>query len=150
LAYTWSHAIDDNLGAAGNNLFLGNNAPTSLFNGDYNNNRGDSSQDQRQRLVINWIWSPIFTHNTGLISGLLINNWQLANITTIGTGQPLTESLNVGTQLTTAQATALGLPSNLSFGGTVNGFGGSGQVPFLGVNSLRLPNSYRTDARLSK
>jgi hypothetical protein len=32
----------------------------------------------------------------------------------------------------------------------VNGFGGSTQVPFLGVNTLRLPNTYRVDARISK
>jgi hypothetical protein len=34
LAYTWSHAIDDNMGNAGGNLFLGNNPPSSLFNGN--------------------------------------------------------------------------------------------------------------------
>jgi hypothetical protein len=32
----------------------------------------------------------------------------------------------------------------------LNGFGGSTQVPFLGVNTLRLPHTYRVDARLSK
>jgi hypothetical protein len=32
----------------------------------------------------------------------------------------------------------------------VNGFGGSNQVPFLGVNTLRLPNTCRVDARISK
>jgi len=150
LAYTWSHAIDDNMGTAGSNLFLGNNAPTTLFNGDYNDNRGDSSLDQRQRLVINWIYSPVFTHRTDTVSRLLVNNWQLANITTIGTGQPLTESISVTNTLTAAQITALGLPSNLAFTNTLNGFGGSSQVPFLGINTLRLPNSYKTDVRLSK
>ncbi len=52
--------------------------------------------------------------------------------------------------LTAAQVTSLGLPSNLAFTSTLNGFGGSSQVPFLGVNTLRLPNTYRADARLSK
>ena len=150
LAYTWSHAIDDNLGNAGSNLFLGNNAPTSLFNGDYNNNRGDSSLDQRQRLVLNWMWSPTFTTRKDLASRLLINNWQLSTITTIATGQPVTESLSVGNTLTASQIATLGLPSNLAFTGTVNGFGGSNQVPFLGINTLRLPNTYRVDARISK
>lgn len=150
LAYTWSHAIDDNMGNAGSNLFLGNNPPSTLFNGNYNGNRGDSSLDQRQRLVINWIWSPILTHRTDAVSRLLINDWQLSNITTIGTGQPLTESINVSSTLTAAQVAALGLPTNLASTGTPNGFGGSNQVPFLGVNTLRLPNTYRTDARISK
>jgi outer membrane receptor protein involved in Fe transport len=150
LAYTWSHAIDDNMGSAGSNLFLGNNPPSSLFNGDYKNNRGDSSLDLRQRLVLNWILSPTFTSRTDLASRLLVNNWQLATITTIATGQPLTESLSVASPLTAAQVTSLGLPSNLAFTSTLNGFGGSSQVPFLGVNTLRLPNTYRVDARLSK
>jgi outer membrane receptor protein involved in Fe transport len=150
LAYTWGHAIDDNMGNAGSNLFLGNNPPTTLFNGDYHGNHGDSGLDQRQRLVINWIYSPTFTHHTDAVSRLLINNWQLANITTIGTGLPLTESLSISNTLTAAQIASLGLPSNLAFTNTLNGFGGSGQVPFLGINTLRLPNSYKTDARLSK
>ncbi len=151
LAYTWSHAIDDNLGNAGSNLFLGNNAPTSLFNGDYQGNKGDSSLDQRQRLVVDWIYSPTFTHRTDLVSRLLVNNWQLSTITTIATGQPLTETLNVANGLSNAQIAALGLSSNLAFtGSTLNGFGGSNQVPFLGINTLRLPNTYRLDARLAK
>jgi hypothetical protein len=150
LAYTWAHAIDDNMGSAGSNLFLGNNAPTTLFNGDYHGNHGDSSLDVRQRLVMNWIWSPVITHSTSLVARLLINNWQLADITTISTGQPVNETLGVGSTLTAAQISSLGLPSNLAFTGTINGFGGSSQVPWLGINTLRLSNIYRTDARLSK
>jgi hypothetical protein len=152
LAYTWSHAIDDNMQNAGSNLFLGNNAPTSLFNGDYKNNRGDSALDVRQRLVINWIWSPTLTSRTDLLSRMLINNWQLATITTISTGQPVTETLSVTGNLTAAQLASAGLPagSSLAFNGTLNGFGGSNQVPFFGINTLRLPNTYRADARISK
>lgn len=150
LAYTWSHAIDDNMGSAGGNLFLGNNPPSTLFNGDYHGNHGDSTLDLRQRLVINWIWSPTITHGTSAVSRLLMNNWQLADITTISTGLPVTEMLGIGSTLRAAQISALGLPSNLAFTNTINGFGGSSQVPWLGINTLRLPNVYRTDARLSK
>jgi hypothetical protein len=138
------------MGSAGSNLFLGNNPPSTLFNGDYHGNHGDSSLDLRQRLVINWIWSPVITHGTSLVSRLLINNWQLADITTISNGQPVTETLGVGNTLTAAQISSLGLPSNLAFTNTINGFGGSSQVPWLGINTLRLSNIYRTDARLSK
>lgn len=153
LSYTWSHAIDTNMGAAGSNLFLGNNAPTTLFNGDYKGDKGDGSLDQRQRLVINWIYSPIFTRKTDWLSRFLVNNWQLATITTIATGQPVTETLAVSTALTTAQLTALGLPSGLAYtgsSGSLNGFGGSNRVPWLAPNTLRLPDSYRVDARLTK
>ena len=98
----------------------------------------------------NWIYSPVLTRKTDLVSRLLINNWQLATITTISTGPPLTESLSVTSNLTAAQIASLGLPSPLAFTGTLNGFGGSSQVPFFGINTLRLPNTYRADARISK
>lgn len=151
LAYTWSHAIDDNLGTAGSNLYFGSGSPTTLFNGDYQGVKGDSSLDQRQRLTINWVYSPTFTHSTSLFARMLVNNWQLSTITTIATGQPLTETLSVTNGLSAAQVKALGLPSNLAYtNSTLNGFGGSTQVPFLGVNTLRLPNTYRVDARLTK
>ena len=152
LAYTWSHAIDDNMGSAGSNLFLGNNAPGTLFNGDYKGNHGDSSLDVRQRLVLNWVWAPVFTSKSDPLSRFWINGWQFATITTISTGQPVTESLNVSGTLTAAQLASQGLPagSSLAFNGTLNGFGGSGQVPFLGINTLRMPNIYRADARISK
>jgi hypothetical protein len=150
LSYTWSHAIDNNMGGAGSNLFLGNNAPTTLFNGDYRADNGNASSDQRHRLVINWIYSPVFTKRSDLLSRMLANIWQLASLTTIATGLPLTESLNVTGNLTAAQISQLGLPSGLAYTGTLNGFGGAGRVPFLGVNTLRLPNSYRTDVRLTK
>ena len=64
----------------------------------------------------------------------------------------MTESLNVSSTLTAAQLASQGLPagSSLAFNGTLNGFGGSGQVPYLGTNTLRMPNIYRADARISK
>jgi hypothetical protein len=104
-------------------------------------------------LTINWIYSPVFTTKTDLISRFLINNWQLSTITTIATGQPTTETLAVSSALTTAQLAQLGLPSALAYtgsSGSLNGFGGSGRVLWLGPNTLRLPNSYRVDARLTK
>ncbi len=148
LAYTWSHAIDNNEGSGG---FSGNNPPTTLFNGNYQTEKGPSSLDIRQRLVINWIYFPVFSSSTSLLARLLINNWQLADITTISTGAPVTETIGVTAGLTASQVAKAGLPANFAFtGSTINGFGGSNRVPFLGLGALRLPNTYRTDARLSK
>ncbi|MDQ6705771.1 MAG: hypothetical protein M3Z85_07385, partial [Acidobacteriota bacterium] len=148
LAYTWSHAIDNNQGSGG---FSGNNAPGTLFNGNYQAEKGPASLDIRQRLVINWIYSPVFSTRTDLFSRFLINNWQLADITTISTGPPVTETLGITAGLNAAQLSAAGLPANFAFtGGTINGFGGSNRVPFLGLGTLRLPNTYRTDVRLTK
>ena len=153
LSYTWSHAIDTNLGNAGSNLFFGSNDPSTLFNGDYNADRGNGSLDQRHRLVINWIYSPRFTSRTDWVSRFLINNWQLSDITTIATGPPTTASVGVTNSLTAAQLRQAGLPSSLAYtggSGSPNGFGGSSRVPFLAPNTVRLPNSYRTDVRLTK
>ena len=148
LAYTWSHAIDNNQGSGG---FSGNNAPGTLFNGNYQADKGPSSLDVRQRLVINWVYAPMFTKSTSLFSRFLLNNWQLADIATISTGTPVTESLGVTSGLTAAQISAAGLPANFAFtGATLNGFGGSNRVPFLGLGTMRLPNIYRTDIRLTK
>ena len=146
-SYTWSHAIDNAQGSGG---FSGNNAPGSLFNGNYQADRGPSSLDVRQRLVINWIYSPTFTTSTGFFARYLINGWQLSDLTTIQTGTPVTESLGVTSGLTAAQLTTVGVNGAFAFTGSLNGSGGSGRVPFLGLGTLRLPNTYRTDARLSK
>ncbi len=153
LAYTWSHAIDYNLGAAGNNLFFGNNAPSNLYNGNYRADRGDSALDQRQRLVINWIYSPTFMKSSSVLARFLVNNWQLADITTIATGQPVTSSVSVTSALTTAQLASAGLGAGQQLAypsSTPSGFGGSNRVPFLAPSNLRLPDSYRTDVRLTK
>lgn len=148
LAYTWSHAIDNGQGSGG---FAGNNSPGTLYNGNYAADRGPAGLDIRQRLVVNWVWSPVFTKQNNLFARFLINNWQLADITTISTGAPVTESLGITSGLTLAQLASVGINSNLAFtGGTLNGFGGSGRVPFIGIGALRLPNTYRTDARISK
>jgi outer membrane receptor protein involved in Fe transport len=148
LSYTWSHAIDNSQGSGG---FSGNNAPSTLFNGDYSAERGPAGLDMRQRLVINWVYAPVFSKRTDLFTRFIINNWQLSDITTISTGVPVTESLGVTAGLNAAQLAQAGLPANFAFtGGTLNGFGGSSRVPFLGIGTLRLPNTYRTDVRLSK
>jgi len=85
----------------GSGGFSGNNAPGTLFDGNYSANRGPASFDVRERLVINWLYSPVFTSSTGAFAKSVVNNWQLANITTIQTGTPVTESLAVRTPLLT-------------------------------------------------
>ncbi len=143
LAYTWSHALDDGTGNIGANEFY--SQPTgTLYNGAYKQQKGDSNLDQRQRLVINWVWSPIFTHSSSAWAKYLVNGWQLSTITTIASGLPQTETVNV-------QSNYPGLANNNFLTG-FNGssFNGNGQVPFLGQNTLRTDNETRADARLSK
>ena len=59
LAYTWSHAIDENLGNAGSNLFF-SGGPSTLYNGNYRLEKGSSALDQRHRLTFGqgFQWRP--------------------------------------------------------------------------------------------
>lgn len=111
-----------------------------ILNGNYQGVRGSSSLDQRQPLVVNWVWNPTFSHSPRAWARYGVNGWQLAAITTIATPLPYSETVNVTSNYP-------GLESN----GYLTGFGGTSLVPFLGVNTLRLPNdTTRVDARLSK
>jgi hypothetical protein len=139
LAYSWSHAIDDNIGGISSNEFFSSPAST-LYNGNYKGVKGDSALDQRQRLVINWVWNPTFSHSSSAWAKYGVNGWQLAAITTITTPFAQSETLQVLSNYPGLETT-----------GYLTGFNGSTQVPFLGSNTLRLPNdTTRVDARLSK
>lgn len=138
VAYTWSHAIDDNLGGSGNYTYL-SGVSSTLFNGDYKGVHGDSSLDQRQRLSISWVWAPTFSHSDSAWARLGVNGWRLTSATTIATGLPYSQTLsNIGAY-----------PGLLS-SSTLNGFGGANVVPWVGINTQRLNDIYRVDARLSK
>lgn len=139
LAYTWSHDIDTNLGGVSNNEFFSSPSAT-IFNGNHNGVKSTSSLDQRQRLVINWVWAPVLSHGNSLWDRLALNGWSLSTITTIAIPLPYTETINV-----------LSNPSGIANTGYLSGFNGTSVVPWLGINTGRLPNdTTRLDARLSK
>ena len=138
LAYTWSHAIDYNQGGGGNTLF-GSSFATSVFNGDYKGDKGSSSIDQRQRLTINAIYAPTFTHSTSAAARYLVNGWQLSGVTVAATPQSLPPTIRV-------QNGATGTISTSS----LNGLGGANRVPFASTAALQISKLYRTDARLAK
>jgi outer membrane receptor protein involved in Fe transport len=142
LAYTWSHEIDDgqSYSESTNNLFL-SNPYYWLNNGDYKADKGTGTEDQRQRFVLSWVWSPKFTHSASAVARYLINGWQLSSITSIATGHPY------GSETITTSGTAV---SGMFSAYSLNGIDFSTRVPWLPVNSYMYPSMYRQDARLSK
>jgi hypothetical protein len=126
LAYTWSHAIDQNQGSAASNLFF-SGGPGAVFNGDYSGEKGSSVLDQRHRLAISLVAQPV-------------HNWQLSVLTTLASTHPATATILVA-----------GTPfPGAAFNTSLNGLGGSNRVPFYPLNSLDIDRIYITDARISK
>jgi outer membrane receptor protein involved in Fe transport len=140
-SYTWSHEIDDGQGAATNAIFFSSAAPFT-YNGNYAFDKGSGILDQRHRFVYSFVWTPTFTRSNSVFARYFVNNWALAAITTLASGRP--------TGSPTIRVTDKGPVSNILSTSSINGFGGNFRVPFLPVDSIYTPASYRTDLRLSK
>jgi len=135
-SYTWAHQIDDGQGAGSNAIFF--NSTGSVYNGNNSFERGSGSLDQRHKLVHSFVWAPA-NHSTNPMVKYLLANWQLSGITTIASGRPAGSP--------TVRIVSAG-PSGLLTNNLV-GFSGS-RVPFLPINSIYTPTSYRADIRLTK
>ncbi len=142
VSYTWAHEIDDgqSYGESTDNLFQNGNSYWT-YNGNFKADKGSGTEDQRNRAVISWVWSPVVTHRTGSFFKYVVNNWQLSSITSMASGQPYGNE--------TIQIT--GTPvSGMFKNSTINGSGLSTRVPFLPYNYYYLPPRYNSDARISK
>jgi Carboxypeptidase regulatory-like domain/TonB dependent receptor/TonB-dependent Receptor Plug Domain len=142
LAYTWSHEYDDGQGYGQDspNIFM-SNANQWLYNGNYKADKGDGLEDQPNRFVFSWVWTPTFTHRTGAFYKYVVNNWQLSSITTVNGKRPY------GSPTVKVNDTPVtGMFSNFNLDGT----GLSSRVPFWGVDSIWQPAMIRDDARISK
>jgi hypothetical protein len=139
VAYTWSHARDLNQGGASNNVFFTDGPPT-LNNGDYAAEKGTSVLDQRHRIVLTGIMTPPRKNFSNPVANQILNGWQLALIHTSASPQYTTPTVLVsGAQF-----------PNMAFNNTLNGFGGSSQVPFLSRQSIPIDEIHRMDSRLTK
>jgi outer membrane receptor protein involved in Fe transport len=146
VAYTWSHAIDEGQGGAGTPNIFASGGPQTYVPGDYRGEKGTSSLDIRQRLVVSAVYSPVFTHNTGAAAKYLVNGWQLSVLGTYSTPPPATPTVTVSALPVPAPFTAANT-------GTLNGYtsgGLGGRVPFLPINSLPVDDVQKIDARISK
>ncbi len=135
LSYTWSHALDQNLGVTGDNLFFGS-TPRSVYNGDFANEKGTSEIDQRHRLVVNFVSDLSF----GLKNRFLrfaIDNWQLSGIYNYASGPYNTPTIFVS-----------GTPfPGAAFNTSLNGLGGSTASRFcLAPQSQSIRSTGRTSA----
>jgi hypothetical protein len=139
LSYTWSHARDLSQGAGNNNVFF-TDGPATIFNGDYNAEKGTSVLDQRHRAVFTALIAPPRWKFSSKFADYALNGWQLSLLGTFASAQYVTPTV----QLVGAQYP--GQP----FNNTLNGFGGSTQVPFLSRQSIPVDSVQRIDSRLSK
>ena len=139
-SYTWSHEIDDGQGGGSSALFY--NSFNSVNNGDYSAEKGSGTLDQRHRFVYSFSWMPTISKGNGVLSKYVLNHWQLAAITTMAAGRPAGSPT-----IRMTDAPVAGMISS----SVLNGFaGGSTRVPFLPVNMIYTPASYRADVRLTK
>jgi len=138
-AYTWSHSIDLSQGGHGSNLFP-TDTPSTVANGDYSAERGNSALDLRHRFVGSAIATPPNCEYGSRFVDLLLNGWQLSVITTAASAEYTTPTVLVsGSQFT-----------GMAFTNTLNGFGGGTRVPFLPRASIPIDSTFLTDARISK
>lgn len=138
-AYTWSHARDLSQGGAGSNVFF-SDGPGTLSNGNYAAEKGTSVLDQRHRLVLTGIITPPQRKFSSSAASFLLNGWQLSLIQTSASAQYVTASMLVSGLQYPGQA----------FTNTLNGFGGSNQVPFLSRQGIPLDDTQRLDSRITK
>jgi hypothetical protein len=138
-SYTWAHSFDENLGGAGSNLFF-SGGPTSYFNGNYRNEKGSSSLDQRHRFVLAQTIGYRPLRRGGAMVQHVVNGWSLSLLGTFASA--------FGTSPTVSVSGA-GF-AGAAFTASLNGLGGDSRVPFLPRNGLDIDQFRRLDARLSK
>jgi hypothetical protein len=144
LAYTWSHEIDEGQGGGSSAIFF--SSPSSyVYDGNYTYEKGSGLLDQRHRLVYSFVWSPTVNYGSNGFLKYFADGWQLSGIVTLASGRPTGSP-------TIRIVSAPTLPSGKFLStSTIDGFsGGNTRVPFLPVDNIYTPASYRADLRLAK
>lgn len=142
ISYNYAHTIDNGLGAGADNIYY-TDPPVTVLNGKQSFEKGNSPLDQRHRLVA----SGLFTIPSHSYSSFLVrqaaNGWQGSVIETFATAQGVDP-----------QNVVIGQPfggySSATLSGIGIGFAATQRVPFLPRASLKLGDTVRTDARLTK
>jgi hypothetical protein len=143
LAYTWSHSIDLNQGAAADNIYF-TDPPNTVYNGNYQAEKGSSVLDQRHRLVVSGIIVPPVKDFGSKAMNTALNGWQLSLIETAATPQHVDPILLVSTPI------APDLASSTTINGMVTPFGAPARAPFLPRSSVTVDSINRLDGRITK
>src|SRR5208282_5879562 len=103
-----------------------------LDNGYFKADYGNGEEDQPQRFVLSWAWVLPMTHRSGSFYTYVVNNWQLASITTIDGARPY-GSADVNLEDTPVSPTN-GYPGTMFSNFSLNGTGLGERVPFWPIN----------------
>jgi hypothetical protein len=143
LGYTWSHALDLGQGGASSNIYF-TDPPSTVFNGDYQAEKGSSAIDQRHRLVVSAIVSPPKMDLSSRFLNGAANGWQLSLIETAASSQAVDSILLVSSSLNPAFA------SSTTINGMVTPFGAAIRAPFVPRSNIPIDTTNRLDACLTK
>ncbi len=144
LAYTWSHALDLNQGAAADNIYF-TDPPDTVYNGNYQAEKGSSWLDQRQRLVVSAILNTPKMDFGNKFANIGLNGWQLSMIETAASPQATDPILIVASGIPNS-----GFASGTTINGMVTPFGAPARVPWLPRSSVPIDTIDHMDARLTR
>jgi hypothetical protein len=156
--YTWSHAIDDNIGGAAgaggsSGVLFAQSYPTSFYNDNFAAEKGSAATDQRNKLILSAVLNPKFAKGTSWVDRQIVNGWQLSFISSFASSFPINSTIGGVSSSTLPTPTG----GTTLFGtSSINGLGPSSsayntqRVPFQPVGNLDVGPTYRTDARISK
>jgi hypothetical protein len=143
LAYTWSHALDLGQGGASDNVYF-TDPPNTVYNGNYQAEKGSSRLDQRHRLVTSAILStPTKSFGSKYVNAA-VNGWQLSLIHTAASSQATDPILLVSSSFSSAFA------SSTTINGMVTPFGAAIRAPFVPRTSIPIDVVNRLDSRITK
>ena len=130
LSYTLSHVIDDKPDATSVVPFGSDDFKMVQNPKNTRDDRGNGENDQRHRFVMSGVWDLDYFRSMGPFARAVLGGWSLSFIWTWQQGQPFTPLV----------------------GADLNSDGNSryDRVPGVGRNTLRLPEYFSFDPRISK
>ncbi len=132
VAYTWSKAMDDVPDATAVVPSSGDDAKFAQNPLNLRDDRGPGVNDQRQRLVVSGVWDFTYANQASSAAArAILGGWSAAYILTAQSGQPYSPTI--------------GLIDLNNDGNNRND-----RVPNLGRNTMRLPNTWSFDPRITR